>query len=114
MVETEKGRYRGKSYQGHIEKCRDCILREKSIRKETTKARQVAFLDKKSIKAKINYTRMMKDRFDSAAGRGIYSKRMGVVEPVFGHITAAKGLDHFTLRSRKKVNNQWLMYCIMK
>jgi hypothetical protein len=56
---------------------------------------------------------MMKDRFDSALGRSIYSHRMGTVEPVFGHIAAAKGLDHFTLRSRKKVNNQWLMYCMM-
>ena len=111
--QTENGRYRGTSYQGHIDNCRDCILREKYIRKRTTKARQVAFLDKKSINAKINYTRMMQDRFDSALGRGIYSKRMGTVEPVFGHITATKGLDRFTLRSRKKVNNQWLMYCIM-
>jgi hypothetical protein len=111
--QTEKGRYRGKSYQGYIHNCRDCSLRSNCIRKETTKARQVAIMDVKSKRAKINYTVMMKERFDSAFGRSIYSKRMGTVEPVFGHIAGTKGLDRFTLRSKKKVNNQWLLYCIM-
>ena len=111
--QIEQGRYRGKSYMGHIHNCCDCTLRKKCIRKTTTKARQVAILDMRSKKAKVNYTMIMKERFGSALGRSIYARRMGTVEPVFGHIVGTKGLNRFTLRSRKKVNNQWLLYCMV-
>ena len=69
------------------------------------------FNKKYMSKAKINYTLKMKEQFDSAYGRSLYSKRMGTVEPVFGHIAGTKKLNRFTLRSKKKVNNQWLLYC---
>lgn len=40
-------------------------------------------------------------------------KGLGIVEPVFGNIRACKGMDRFTLRSRKKVNIQWTLYCLV-
>ena len=55
----------------------------------------------------------MKEKIDTPEGRDIYSKRMGIVEPVFGNITYAKGLNRFTLRSKKKVNIQWILYCLV-
>ena len=52
----------------------------------------------------------MKEKIDSALGRYLYSQRMRIVEPVFGNVRYAKGLDRFTLRGRIKVNIQWLLW----
>jgi len=38
---------------------------------------------------------------------------MGTVEPVFANIRNAMGLDRFTLRSKKKVDIQWELYCMV-
>jgi len=51
------------------------------------------------------------EKIDTPHGRGMYSKRMGIVEPVFENIRYCKGLNRFTLRGREKVNIQWLLYC---
>jgi len=40
----------------------------------------------------------------------IYSKRMGLIEPVFANIRSTLSLDHFSLRGQ--INTQWLLYCI--
>ena len=105
--------YYGKSYQGHIKSCKKCKLRSQCIRKETTAARQVAILETSKEPGKVKYTQVMRDKFDTPYSRSIYSKRMGTIEPVFGHIRGTKKLDRFTLRGKKKVNNQWLLYCIV-
>ncbi len=114
------GKYRGISYMGHIENCKSCLLRSKCIRNKNTKARQVAKLDLDNSEKKESFTAKMKRRFDTPEGRSLYSKRMGIVEPVFGHLRGTLHLDRFTLhldrftlRSKKKVNNQWLFYCIV-
>ena len=52
-------------------------------------------------------------KIDSTKGREMYSHRMGIVEPVFGNIRSAKRLSRFSLRGRKKVNTQWLLFCMM-
>nr|WP_228706175.1 MULTISPECIES: transposase [unclassified Marinobacter] len=36
-----------------------------------------------------------------------------VVGPVFGNIDSNKGLDRFSLRSKKKVQGQWQLYCLV-
>ena len=53
----------------------------------------------------------MKYRVDSAEGKQIYSHRMSVVEPVFANIGTNKRLNRFSLRSKKKVQGQWQLYC---
>jgi hypothetical protein len=53
----------------------------------------------------------MKEKIDTREGRHTYSKRLGIVEPVFGNIRAYKRMDRFTLRGRIKVNIQWMLYC---
>lgn len=55
----------------------------------------------------------MREKIDSAHGRSMYSKRMGIVEPVYGNIRWAKGLSRFSLRGKAKVNGQYLLWCIV-
>ena len=55
----------------------------------------------------------MKQKIDTPEGRKTYSKRLGIVEPVFGNIRSQKRLDRFTLRGRTKVNIQWMLYCLV-
>ena len=55
----------------------------------------------------------MKEKIDTPEGRRIYSKRLGIIEPVFGNIKACKRMDRFTLRGRIKVNIQWMLYCLV-
>jgi len=109
----QAGNYKGKSYMGHIKNCSTCLFRSKCIRNEKTKARQVAKINLKKQNKKETFTSKMKRRFDTVEGRSIYSKRMGTVEPVFGHLRGTLHLDRFSFRSKKKVNNQWLLYCIV-
>jgi hypothetical protein len=55
----------------------------------------------------------MKRKIDSALGKLIYRRRLATVEPVFANLRAAKRLDRFTLRGKRKVNAQWLLYCLV-
>jgi len=61
---------------------------------------------------KKSYSEQMIKKIDSEQGREIYGHRMGIIEPVFGNIRSNLRLDHFSLRSQKKVNIQWLLYCM--
>jgi hypothetical protein len=54
----------------------------------------------------------MRRKFDTPAGRAIYSKRMGTVEPAFGNIQN-KGMRRFTLRGCAKVNAQRQLFNIV-
>ncbi|MCP4179622.1 MAG: hypothetical protein GY756_17830 [bacterium] len=49
-------RYYGKSYMGHIKNCVKCKLRSKCIRKETTKAKQIAIFDSSNDPEKRTFT----------------------------------------------------------
>jgi len=55
----------------------------------------------------------MKRKIDAWEGRLLYSRRLGIAEPVFGNISTTMGLNWFTLRSKAKVNTQWLLYNIV-
>lgn len=55
----------------------------------------------------------MRAKIDTREGRERYSRRMGIVEPVFGNIRHAKGMDRFYYRGRKMVGAQWLLYCLV-
>ena len=51
-------------------------------------------------------------KIDTDQGRYRYSLRLGTVEPVFADINHATGLRRFSLRGQRKVNAQWMMYCL--
>ncbi len=55
----------------------------------------------------------MKQKIDTNDGKQIYSKRIGIIEPVFANIRYQKQLDRFTFRGKVKVNIQWMLYCLV-
>jgi hypothetical protein len=55
----------------------------------------------------------MREKIDTARGRQLYSRRLGIVEPVFGNVAAQKGMNRSTLRGERKVNIQWRLYCMV-
>ncbi len=77
------------------------------------RGRQVSFQIEQASAGKVSPIDSMKARIDSEEGRYRYSRRLGTVEPVFGNIRTTKRLDRFSLRGKRKVNAQWLMYCLV-
>jgi len=107
--ETADG-HKAIAYQAPKTACRDCQLRSKCLRNPNTVSRQVhVFYGKRPG----SVTDEMKAKIDTEEGRRIYSKRLGIVEPVFGNIRACKKMDRFTLRGKVKVNIQWMLYCLV-
>jgi hypothetical protein len=51
----------------------------------------------------------MERKLRSKAGQAIYALRKTIVEPVFGQIKGARGLDRFRLRGLEKVNGEWAL-----
>jgi len=98
-------------FKASVKDCRTCRLRTQCLANENTIQRQVYFFDHKGKVGKETYSHQMKNRIDTFLGRYFYSKRMGIVEPVFGNIRATLGLNHFSLRSKIKTNVQWLLFC---
>ena len=93
--------------------CLPCGLREQCLRNpETTAVRQVAIFYKNPANPR-KATELMKQAIDSERGRGLYSQRIGTIEPVFGNIRHNKRLNRFTLRGQCKVRTQWSLYCLV-
>jgi transposase len=102
--------YKAIAYQAPKTACRDCRLRSKCLRNPKTVSRQVhVFYGKRPG----SLTDEMKQKIDTEEGRRTYSKRLGIVEPVFGNIRACKRMDKFTLRGQIKVTIQWMLYCLV-
>lgn len=97
-------------YQTSRADCGSCSLRDKCLRNENTRLRSIYIAHKHFNR---NYSEEMMEKIDAPAGRDMYSKRMGIVEPVFGNISYNKGLNRFTLRSKVKVDIQWTFYCLV-
>ncbi len=101
-------------FKGTTATCEACPLRRQCLRKpDVTAVRQVAFFDG-TVASKLPnpHCRAMREKIDSPQGRAIYAHRMGLIEPVFGHIQQ-RGLRRFTLRSQVKVDTQWKLFCIV-
>lgn len=97
-------------FQGYQADCDACALRLKCLRNPKPKAaRQVHILlgRANTEKAKNSPIERMKQKIDSALGRHIYGQRLGIVEPVFGHLRETLGLRRFSLRGKTKVDAQW-------
>jgi len=98
------------AFQAPKTACRSCRLRSKCLRNPDTVSRQVhVFYGKRPG----SLTDEMREKIDTEQGRRIYSKRLGIIEPVFGNIRSCKKMDRFTLRGRIKVNIQWMLYCLV-
>jgi transposase len=99
---------RAVKFRGRKTDCPVCELRTKCLRyPDRTETRQVYFFQGRPE----SFTEKMKRKIDSVKGRLIYNRRLATVEPVFANICSTLGLDRFTLRGKRKVNIQWLLYC---
>lgn len=109
---TTKGQT-GIAYEGRKRDCRVCEIREKCLRNPKTEHRQVVIFDGRNSDRQKTWTAQMIERFDSARGRFLYSRRMGIIEPVFANICHQLGMNRFTLRGKTKVDIQWKLYCMV-
>jgi hypothetical protein len=94
--------------------CGPCELRDRCLRHpERTPVRQVVFFTGRTRGLAETYSAKMKRKIDTDQGRYQYGRRLGIVEPVFGNICGTRGLHRFSLRGKRKVNTQWLLYCMV-
>jgi len=101
-------------FRGSQAACTHCVLRTRCLKyPDRTPFRQVAFVLGRTKRKPEKYLDKMKRKIDSDQGRYQYSRRLGTVEPVFGNIRHTHRLNRFTLRTRKKVNAQWLLFCLV-
>jgi transposase len=104
----------GTKFRGSHRSCGACVLRSKCLRNpQRTPYRQVVFFRGFTANRPEKFLDKMKRKIDSTLGRFEYSRRLGIIEPVFGHIRHTLKLNRFTLRGKRKVNGQWLMYCLV-
>ncbi|MEZ0122163.1 MAG: transposase [Candidatus Reddybacter sp.] len=102
------------TFTGYLDKCRDCPLLKQFMRKPIKEqGRQVSIKLTAGKTMGLANIDKMKEKIDSDQGRHCYSRCLGAVEPVFGNINTTKRLNRFSLRGKKKVNAQWLMYCMV-
>jgi len=99
-------------FRGRLKDCRECTQQTHCMKNPIKEqGRQVSFLNTEHEKT--SYLGLMKQKIDSEEGRRIYSRRMWVIEPVFGNITSNKRLNRISLRGQAKATAQWLLYCLV-
>ena len=113
-TEVAKGKYQ-LVFEGKLTDCRHCPIKTRCMRNPQSAdtreghGRTVSF----TVTDGRNPSNWMKKRVDSVEGKRHYSDRMAVVEPVFANITVHKKLNRFSLRGKRKVQGQWLLYCLV-
>ena len=106
-------------FQGHKADCESCQLRPRCVRSVTQKTPRLVNILLESLPpdsnapARDNALTRMRHKIDSTLGRYYYGMRLGIVEPVFGHLRENLGLDRFTLRGRQKVDGQWKLMTML-
>jgi hypothetical protein len=103
---------RGKQYRSKKSVCSVCELKGRCINRKEGKGEFRALFVAEQLYDE-NLSSRMRDKIDNPAYRELYSRRMQIIEPVFANMTYCKGMDRFTLRTKKKVNIQWQLYCIV-
>lgn len=88
--------------------CEICELRDQCLRPGASKRTLSVCIERGRP-----HCEEMRAKVDTPEGRERYSRRMGIVEPVFGNIRHAKRMDRFHYRGRSKVRAQWLLYCLV-
>jgi transposase len=108
-----RGSYRGVTFMGRTTHCRVCAIRSQCLRNPQAEGRQVTVMEGRDASGEKTALQRMRDRIDTARGRFLYSRRMGIIEPVFGHIRDTLELDWFSLRGKIKVDIQWKLFSIV-
>ena len=81
----------GPQYRAKWEDCKGCVFRKKCL--QSNSPRSVALFNRRDKNVPETYTEKMIRKFDSPMGRQIYSRRMGIVEPVFAAKKNGYGLE---------------------
>ena len=112
---TQQKGVEGKVYQASLTDCKSCPEFSKCSwsRKEQRDLKQGKVLRIVKSNEPGSLCREMRKKFESVEYQDKYADRIQIVEPVFANIRYSKGLNRFTLRGQKKVNSQWLLYCIV-
>jgi hypothetical protein len=105
-------RNEGNKYQSKISDCLGCPYVEKCLQSKK-KLKKYRTLYIRISKYEENLSQKMREKIDKPKYKELYSKRLGIIEPVFSNITYCKGMKHFTLRTQRKVMIQWLLFCLV-
>jgi len=106
--------YEALHFKSPIRHCDPCALRQRCMRNpDKTRSRQVAIIVGRAKQFTPRPIDLMKQKIDTPEGRYQYSRRMGIVEPVFAHMCSALKLNRFSLRGKTKVDIQWKLYCMV-
>ena len=111
-VEFKSRGTKGKRYQLKKSVCSVCELKGQCINRKTDR-NEFRSLFIAEQKYEENLSEKMRQKIDDPAYRELYSRRMQIIEPVFANMTYCKGMDNFTLRTEKKVNIQWKLFCMV-
>jgi transposase len=108
---SQRNRYRVYDiYRARPQDCALCPVRSHCLSQPTTSRR---FLSIAVGSLPPNLIEHMKARIDTPEGRKIYARRLAIVEPVFANLRVQKRLDHFTVRSKAKVDIQWKLFALV-
>jgi hypothetical protein len=112
-LKAREHRVHHRTYRRYVsdeQDCQACPFRTKCLSQKRTKQKHLGIpVDEPVTKPKSRCQQMI-EKIDTPEGRQQYSRRLELVEPVFGNIRIQKGLDHFTLRGKEKGDIQWLLY----
>ena len=97
-------------YVAEKKDCKGCTLKLKCL---TGRGAKRKYLWVPIAVQLTNLSRRMAGKIDTEKGRRIYPRRIAIAEPVFANIRTHKRLDRFTLRSKIKVDIQWMLYCMV-
>ena len=102
-------------YQASLTDCKACpdFSRCSLSKKTQDKIVQGRKLLRDKEREKECILRDMRETQRTEEFQALYARRIQIVEQVFANIRYCKGLDRFTLRGKKKVNTQWLLYCMV-
>jgi len=108
---SQRNRYRVYDiYRARRADCDNCRVRSKCLGKMNTPRRNLSIEVEGQQPSLIE---QMKARIDTPQGRRIYARRLAIVEPVFANLRIQKRLDHFTLRTKAKVDVQWMLFALI-
>ena len=96
-------------YRSRREDCAQCPLRRQCL----SRGAERKWLALAVGEQPATLTARMRRKIDQPQARKTYSRRLGIVEPVFANLRSNKRLDRFTYRGWEKVNIQWLLYCLV-
>ena len=106
---------KGQVYQASVADCRICLDFSRCIwtKKEQGDIKRGRRLVRSKSNEPGSLTRRMHEKLATKEYQELYAYRLQIIEPVFANISYSKGLNRFTLRSKRKVNGQWQLYCMV-